>query len=164
MWYGNEASSYSCWYRKSWMMSSCPLGWLKKTKRLQWISHVRCCRRIRCDVFSCRCVCGVWCVECGVWSVVCGVSRCVCMYVEKGRNLKPCVVTTVNFLHCCKAHKYEVWNHRSAYTWLADGRMRIFDKGGQKGSVVGGLRRLDTWSANEQSWWLATENAKKPIY
>ena len=122
-----------------------------------------------CGVWSV--VCGVWCVECGVWSVVCvvcgvvcGVSRkedtsnhvscadvCgVCMYVEKGRNLKSCVVTTVNFLHCCKARKCEAWNHRSAYTWLADGRM-MFDKGRRKGSVVGDLCRFDTWSANEQS-------------
>ena len=69
---------------------------------------------------------------------VCGV----CMYVQKGRNLKPCVMTTVNFHHCCKARKCEVWNHRSAYTWLADGSMRTFDKGGQKGSVVGAFADL----------------------
>ena len=35
-------------------MSSCPLGWLKNTNKLQWISQVRCCRRIRCGVLSCE--------------------------------------------------------------------------------------------------------------
>lgn len=34
--------AYCGWYRKSSMMLSRPLGWLKKTKRDQWISQVLC--------------------------------------------------------------------------------------------------------------------------
>ena len=61
------------------------------------------------------------------------------MYVQKGGYLKSCVMTTVNFLHCCKACKCEVWNHRSAYTWLADGRMMMFE--------IKEVRRVVWWGA-----------------
>ena len=69
------------------------------------------------------CVCGVciWYVYVVCVCVVCVCGVCVwCMYVQEGGNLKSCVITTVNILHCCKAHKCEAWSQRSTYIWLAD--------------------------------------------
>lgn len=37
------AFKYSCEYKNMSIMRSRPLGWLKNTNKLQWISQVRCC-------------------------------------------------------------------------------------------------------------------------
>lgn len=40
----NKNGTYCGWYRKSSMILSLPLGWLKKTNKDQWMSHVLCWR------------------------------------------------------------------------------------------------------------------------
>lgn len=45
----SENTTYWLWYKNMSMMRSRPFGWLKNTNRLQWISHVRCCRDCKAD-------------------------------------------------------------------------------------------------------------------
>ena len=43
------AFRYCFWYKNRSIISSLPLGWLKKTKRDQWMSQVLCCRVCRAE-------------------------------------------------------------------------------------------------------------------